>query len=411
MALVWATEIVAQAGNFCARGTLSEYQYYEFRAIDKPLTREQMAEMRKVSSRGRITSTSYVNEYEWGDFKGDPDDWIDRYFDVFLYYANWGTKILKFKLPSSVLSKSLVDEFTGEGLSVRTSGDSTVVTFWLESDDGIDEEFEEDEDVMGSLIAIRSELANGDLRSLYLGWLINRWIEEEIFERDAEEDEYDEDRGPEDDGEMEPPTPAGLNELTASQQALVDFFDIDEDLISAAATGSAEVQRAEMDKGTLAAWIAGIDAERQSEYLLRVLGGDGDGLALELNAKFREETGTDFVADGSGSLRTFRELCELAAKIRDARHERKAEQEAEATKKRLDALFERRSLIWAQVHTLANVKKTNEYEQAVRLLVQLRELADRGDIPDFEERVLHFRELHSSKRALLDRLDREGLPG
>jgi hypothetical protein len=67
---------------------MSEYQYYEFRAIDKPLDNRQMQKLRAVSSRAVITPTSFVNEYNWGDFKGNPDEWMEKYFDVFLYYAN-----------------------------------------------------------------------------------------------------------------------------------------------------------------------------------------------------------------------------------------------------------------------------------------------------------------------------------
>ncbi len=58
---------------------MSEYQYYEFVAIDKPLTPTQMAELRSRSSRASITSTNFVNHYEWGNLKGDPVDWMRRY--------------------------------------------------------------------------------------------------------------------------------------------------------------------------------------------------------------------------------------------------------------------------------------------------------------------------------------------
>jgi hypothetical protein len=60
---------------------MSEYQYYEFVAIDEPLTPKQMAELRSRSSRASITSTSFINVYQWGDLKGDPIDWMRRYFD------------------------------------------------------------------------------------------------------------------------------------------------------------------------------------------------------------------------------------------------------------------------------------------------------------------------------------------
>ena len=51
---------------------MSEYQYYEFQAVDRPLTSAQQRELRALSTRARITTTSFVNHYEWGDFKGNP---------------------------------------------------------------------------------------------------------------------------------------------------------------------------------------------------------------------------------------------------------------------------------------------------------------------------------------------------
>ena len=50
---------------------MSEYQYYEFKAIDKPLNEKDMQALRNLSTRARITSTSFVNEYNWSDLKGN----------------------------------------------------------------------------------------------------------------------------------------------------------------------------------------------------------------------------------------------------------------------------------------------------------------------------------------------------
>jgi hypothetical protein len=44
---------------------VSEYQYYEFLAIDRPLDEDERAEVRSLSTRARITATSFVNEYHW----------------------------------------------------------------------------------------------------------------------------------------------------------------------------------------------------------------------------------------------------------------------------------------------------------------------------------------------------------
>jgi hypothetical protein len=78
---------------------MSEYQYYEFQAIDQPLTDEQQRALRAISTRAQITATSFTNEYHWGDLKADPKKLLWQYFDAFLYVANWGSHWLSFRMP------------------------------------------------------------------------------------------------------------------------------------------------------------------------------------------------------------------------------------------------------------------------------------------------------------------------
>jgi hypothetical protein len=78
---------------------MSEYQYYEFQAIDRPLDRAAQDALRSISSRARITATSFTNQYEWGDLKGDPHKFMERWFDLHLYVANWGTRRLMIRVP------------------------------------------------------------------------------------------------------------------------------------------------------------------------------------------------------------------------------------------------------------------------------------------------------------------------
>ena len=68
---------------------MSEYQYYEFQAIDRPLDETDLKALRNLSSRAQITATSFTNHYEWGDFKGSPRKLMERWFDLHLYLANW----------------------------------------------------------------------------------------------------------------------------------------------------------------------------------------------------------------------------------------------------------------------------------------------------------------------------------
>jgi hypothetical protein len=92
---------------------MSEYQYYEFQAIDRPLTEREMRELRSFSSRATITPTRFVNHYEWGSFKGNPSAWIEKYFDAFLYLANWGMHELMLRLPRRVLDLATAKQYCG----------------------------------------------------------------------------------------------------------------------------------------------------------------------------------------------------------------------------------------------------------------------------------------------------------
>ena len=66
---------------------MSEYQYYEFQTADRRLSEKEMEELRSFCTRAVITPTSFSNEYNFGDFKGDPIKWVEKYFDGFVYIA------------------------------------------------------------------------------------------------------------------------------------------------------------------------------------------------------------------------------------------------------------------------------------------------------------------------------------
>jgi len=175
---------------------MSEFQYYEFQAVDRPLTRPEMAELRKYSTRARITPTSFVNDYQWGDFTGNQDAWMERYFDAFLYLAHWGTHVLSFRLSADSVKVPMVRAYChGGSAAARARGGQVVLTFASETDEG--DELCETEGRLSSMISIRSELARGDVRALYLGWLL-RLQSGELGDDD-----------------LEPPVPAGLGSTTS----------------------------------------------------------------------------------------------------------------------------------------------------------------------------------------------------
>jgi hypothetical protein len=80
-------------------GVVSEYQCYEFVALDCPLSPKQIAELRAISTRAEISPTRFWNECQWGALSADPAKLMGRYFDAHLYVANWGTHRLMLRIP------------------------------------------------------------------------------------------------------------------------------------------------------------------------------------------------------------------------------------------------------------------------------------------------------------------------
>jgi len=48
---------------------MSEYQYYEFLAMDRPLTGRQVEDLHSISSRAEITPTGFTVVYNYSDLR------------------------------------------------------------------------------------------------------------------------------------------------------------------------------------------------------------------------------------------------------------------------------------------------------------------------------------------------------
>ena len=387
---------------------MSEYQYYEFLALDRPLSTAEQAEVRQLSTRARITATSFTNEYHWGDFRGSPDELMRRYYDAHLYFANWGTHRVMFRLPRTLLDPGVAEQYCVDPqVSVSATHDHVILNMTSEDEAGCWEE-----DLEGSLSAVvgaRSELAAGDLRPLYLAWLSGYGT----WERD--EDAFDD----EDEDIVEPPVPAGLGSLTASQRALTDFLRVDADLLDVAAAASPALPEVRDDPRALAAHIAGIPANEKDRLLGLVAADQATRARTELLRGFRGQPGDEGV---SRPRRTVAELLDTAWEHRQQREQRAAaqqaaeqalreQQRAEACRKRLDELARDPEAAWAEAERLINTKAPAQYDAAVTLLKDLHELARRpgGQSQEFLRRYAALREAHSRKPSLITRLDRAGL--
>jgi len=164
---------------------MSEYQYYEFLALDQPLTVEQRAELRSISSRAEITATRFVNEYQWGDLKGNPLQMVKEYFDAFLYLANWGTRQVMFRLPHGVLDPEIARQYCATDAAALVETDSHLILNLYVDQEEADDYWDEPGGQLAAMVQARSELAAGDLRLLYLAWLLALQSDEVDFEETA----------------------------------------------------------------------------------------------------------------------------------------------------------------------------------------------------------------------------------
>jgi hypothetical protein len=387
---------------------VSEYQYYEFRAVDRPLTAAEMAELRKLTTRATITPTLLRNVYHWGDFKGDPLALMERYFDAHVYVANWGTHQLMLRLPRGLLDPATARRYAVPAcLEVHDRGDRVILELISEDEEGDwdeDEDQDEDEDGdegwMAGLLPLREELAVGDRRTLYLAWLAGARA------------------GELDDAAREPPVPPGLAALSAPLQALVEFLRIDADLLAVAAAASAAPAPAP-SATEVGRWIAGLPTAEKDAWLTRVAMGEAARVGAELRRHFaRPEAAPTDEIDGErtvGQLRSaaaarVAERRRQEARRRAAERDRRQRQQAAARARYLDGLVGREEELWGQVDALVETKRPKEYDQAVQLVRDLRDLAARGDGADaFAASLAGLRQRCAKRPSLLERLDRAGL--
>ncbi|GLZ14783.1 hypothetical protein Acsp04_50180 [Actinomadura sp. NBRC 104425] len=303
---------------------MSEYQYYEFLAVDQPLDERQQAEVRALSTRARITATSFANEYHWGDFRGDPSTLMARYYDAHLYYANWGTRRVMLRLPRKILSLEVAERYCVDPyVTASVSQENLVLDLTSEADP--DDWSEESESRLDAIIGVRAELAAGDRRPLYLAWLAayGTWERNEDAFSDDHEDV------------LEPSVPAGLRTLTGAQRALADFLCVDADLLKVAAQASPPLARPKDDARDLTDWIKNLPDRDKDELLRRVAQGQGAQVQMELMRQFRGGH------DGPGNgRRTVAELLDAAAEFRNER-ERREEAERAAEKARRERALAR----------------------------------------------------------------------
>ena len=365
---------------------MSEYQYYEFQTLDRPLTEDEQAEISKLSSRVALTSTQAVFTYQFGDFPARAEEILERYFDALLYLANWGTRRLMFRFPKALIDIAQVQSYAVEDIiEFRETGEHVILDFDFNEEDV--SFWVEGEGSLSSLVRLRDDLLRQDYRLLYLAWLKAVAM------------------GEVDESETEPPVPPGLRSLSSALKNFVELVEIDSNLIAVAAKESGEPEVLPEDE--LSQTIGKLSRDECDDYLGRVLRGEPQ-LAIALRARLRQLAGLpQFVPTGQRTIK------QLLADAEREREEGERERAREAERKRLaelEALAQRENEAWQEVDLLIQKFNAKGYEQAVQLVSKLREVAVyRRKENIFQARLNGIYERYPTRHSLLERLRAAGL--
>lgn len=331
---------------------MSEYQFIHFLAVDRPLDDSQLEFMRRQSTRAQVTRREFTNEYHFGDFHGDAAGMLRRGFDVQLHYANFGTRRLMFRLPRQPDMLSACQTTCGMDWIADARGPAGILTIDPEADAGTyDDAYFDFQSLTAELASLREMLMAGDFRPLYIAWLACC-----------------------DDDDREPFVPAGLSELPTALTEFARFYEIDSDLLAAAAERSPALadQDVRNADATLRSWV-----DEQSEADLRdlvtdLLSDPTPATRTELLTFIREESDLP-VWPAAEPLRDLSELLAAAEQSRNRRVDAENRERVLARQARLKSIAAEPDQVVVSVKRLVQQRSTSSYQQAAQELSDLRE--------------------------------------
>lgn len=367
---------------------MSEYQYYEFQAIDRPLTAEEQQAVSKLSSRVEPHPRRAVFVYHYSDLRANAKELLARYYDAMFYIANWGTTRLLFRFPRHLIDVKQMEPYcVEEYITCEIINDYVVLEMQWNVEDGY-YDWVDGEGYLDGLIGLRDDILRQDYRVLYLAWLaiLHTW---KI-----------------DDEDVEPPVPPGLQQLTPALRKFMEAFHLGEALINVAAAASSLPKN--ITAAQLRQRIAALSRAECDDWLLRLAQGQEAQLSLTFHRHLCADEPATAVTPGR---RTVAELQTLA----EAEAERLKRQQAAAAEaqriRELEAFAPQAEASWTFVEQLIKQGTSRSYDEAVQLLVKLHQLAThRGTETTFASRLGKIRATYARRAALMGRFDKANLP-
>ena len=377
---------------------MSEYQYHEWQILERPLTAAEQKAVNELSSHIDVTSTHASVTYNWSSFRHDPIDVLAKYFDAYLYLANWGTRCLAFRFPKGSVDVVAIEAYCDEyHTNIKTVGDAQILEFDMDEEEGFDEWIDE-RGLLSTLAHLRDDIIQGDYRILYLAWLKAMTLESGGYDEDeADPDNFFND--------PEPALPAGLKQLTPPLNAFMDFFEIDPFLVAAAAELSLSLSSTQ--QADFAPMISRLTRQECDEFLFKIVNSEPGAVASLRNKLSSFEKPKPSM---QSIPRTFGELLEAAEILRRAEAKRQTDEKRKKHIAEMQELAKREAQTWQDIETtLKSGYTASNYDYATTLLDKLQQLAEfQGTESNFDVRLRAFVEEYKGRSALIGRWKKKG---
>jgi hypothetical protein len=168
-------------------------------------------------------------------------------------------------------------------------------------------------------------------------------------------------------------------------------------------------------------WIHELPASEKDDILFRLVEAPHPYIGAELMQRFQQTVSTAVNSSMNRHLRSVKELISRAEKITEERKRRTAEQKAKAQarakrkkalarEKYLESLAGREENIWKKVDKFIDSRQPKKYDDAVKLLVDLRDFNRKtGKEKTFDKRLKTICENNYRKPTFLNRLKKADL--
>ena len=369
---------------------MSEYQFYEFKAIDKPLSQKDKNEIGSWSSRANPSNTGVVFTYSYGDFPKNGIKVVEKYFDAMFYISNWGTTQLVFKLPNNLIDTEQLRHYCiRDGINLIEKSDFTILDICISDEEG-GGSWIEGEGWLASLVTLRNDILSGDYRCLYLIWLkvgtedaLNEWGNVDLES-------------------IEPKVPCNLKSLNAALLDFVEVFEIDKDTIDVASLKSTSGPSDNIDG--YFNYIDRLSDKEKDGFLERLLKNEP-----LLNIKLKNRL-KDFVNEVKETdVEKRRTVGQILDSIAEIKEKKKIEADNKREEKRLAKLKkieQQEVVLWDTIEILIKEKKTKSYEEAIKLLQDLKELSiHKKQFIDFCNKIETIKQKYSRLSGLQWRIN------